>query len=127
MVLTTYNFSKDKNSTKIPDSGGTDHNISLKENCSVTNPIFILNYDSTPTFNYCHYIFGYYFVDDIIMQNRNIYEVHCSLDVLGTYRDDILASNQFVLRSASDYNQFLADSTALGPIFIVFVILITHI
>lgn len=109
MVLTTYNFSKDKNSTKIPDSGGTDHNISLKENCSVTNPIFILNYDSTPTFNYCHYIFGYYFVDDIIMQNRNIYEVHCSLDVLGTYRNDILGSNQFVLRSASDYNQFLAD------------------
>ena len=59
MVLTVYNFSKDKNSTKIPASGGTDHNISLKENCSVTNPIFILNYDSTPTFNYCRYIFGY--------------------------------------------------------------------
>lgn len=110
MVLTTFNFSKDKNSTKIPDSGGTDHNVTLKENCSVIKPIFILRYDGTPTFNYCHYIFGYYFVDDIVMQNKNIYEVHCSLDVLGTYRSDILGSTQFIKRSTSDYNANLYDA-----------------
>lgn len=111
MVLITWNFSKTKNSTKIPaNSEGTERNISLKEGCSIINPTFILNYDKTPTFTYCKYLFFYYFVEDITMRNKNIYEVRCSMDSLATYRNDILSSTQFVKRSTSDYNVNLYDS-----------------
>ncbi len=109
MVITTYNFSKDKKSTKIPTSGGTQHTVVLKENTSIDNPTFILTHDGVPTFDYCQWIFGFYFVEDIKLQSKDVYEVNCKLDVLATYRNDILNSNQFVLRSASDYNINLVD------------------
>ena len=109
MVIKTWSFAKDKKSTKIPITGGTEHNIVLKENTSVDNPTFILTHDGVPTFDYCQWIFAYYFVEDIKLQSKDVYEVNCKLDVLATYRNDILGSTQFVLRSASDYNINLVD------------------
>lgn len=110
MVINTWsNFSKDKNSTKQP-TNGTTYNMTLKEDTSLINPTFIFNYNGVPTFNYCQYNLIYYFVDDIIQRNKNIYEIKCSIDVLASYRADILASTQFVTRSASDYNSALYDN-----------------
>lgn len=113
MVITTYSFAKDKKSTKRPSSGGTNYNIVLKENTSVDNPTFILTHDGVPTFDYCHWIFGYYFVEDIKLQSKDVYEINCKLDVLATYRDDILNSTQFVLRSTSDYSLDIKDTEIL--------------
>ena len=109
MQIEIFNFSKDKKSTKVPDGSGTIHDIVLKDNTSVIEPTFILSMSVTPTFNYVRFLFSYYFVEDVTLQHKDIYEVKCRLDILGTYRNDILSSSQFVLRSASDYNIFLND------------------
>lgn len=109
MIIKTFTFPKDKKSTKIPTEGGVEYNIVLKENTNVDNPTFILTHNGVPTFDYCLWIFGYYFVEDIKLQSKDVYEVNCKLDVLATYRNDILNSNQFVLRSSSDYNTYLKD------------------
>lgn len=109
MVIKTFTFPKDKKSTKIPTEVGNEYNIVLKENTSIDNPTFILTHQGVPTFDYCQWIFGFYFVEDIKLQSKDVYEVNCKLDVLATYRNDILNSNQFVLRSSSDYNINLKD------------------
>lgn len=109
MQIETYDFAKDKKSTKIPTIEGIIYDVVLKENTSILNPIFQLKLDTTPVFNYLRYLFSFYFVEDIIHITNNIYEVHCSLDVLASYRNDILSSQQFVVRSASDYNIYLRD------------------
>lgn len=110
MVLKTWDFIKDRKSTKVPDTEGTEVNIKLKENTSITTPTFILSFDTTPVFTYCQYMFYYYFVEDITFLSNNQYEVHCNIDVLATYREDILSSTQYILRSASDYDVLLDDN-----------------
>lgn len=112
MLLRVWNnFYKDKKSTKQPSvEDSREVEITLKENTSVINPTFILRWNRTPEFNYCQWIVGYYYVEDVILRSKDIYEISCSMDILASYRGDILSSTQFVLRSASSYNLDLFDS-----------------
>lgn len=105
------NFKKDKKSTKTPvDSDAREVTITLKEDTSLMNPTFILRWDVTPEFNYCQYILSYYYVNDVVMRSKDVYEIQCTIDFLATYKADILASSQFVLRSATDFNINLYDN-----------------
>lgn len=88
-------FSKRKNSTKQP-SGGTQIDVRLKDKCSIEKPIFILNQGFTD-FTYVEALGHYYFVDDVVSVTNNICEVHCSQDVLATYKTAIGNTSAYVL------------------------------
>ena len=104
-------FHKDRKSTKQPNqTDAREVEITLKENTSVINPTFILRWDVTPEFNYCQWIAAYYYVEDVTIRSKDVYEISCSMDILASYRSDILSSTQFVLRSASQFNPDLFDS-----------------
>ena len=92
-------FSKRKNSTKQP-TGGTQIDVRLKDNCSIENPIFLL---STPGTDYTYVeAFGhYYFVSDIVNINAGMSEVHCTQDVLATYKTEVGNTTAFVLFDGS--------------------------
>lgn len=97
LTATFYNFSKRQNSTKVPTGiVGTSFNITLKQPTSLNSPVFLLNTD-TFTFNYCQFNGAYYFVTDTVSVRNDIWEVHCTKDVLATYRAQILASYAYVL------------------------------
>lgn len=98
MALTAdfYNFSKRQNSTKVPASAGTSFNITLKQPTSLNSPVFVLNNGSF-NYNYCSFNGAYYFVSDVVSLRNDIWEVHCTKDVLATYRTQILASTAYVL------------------------------
>lgn len=109
MQLILYsNFSKRKNSTKRP-SGGTEHTVRLKDGCSIENPVFLID-GIDLTVNYAKWNESYYFITDIILSNNNIYEIHCEMDVLATWKETIGASTQFVERSSSQYNVDIPDT-----------------
>lgn len=109
MQITLYSgFSKEVNSTKQP-TGGTAVSCTLKENTSIINPVFILNGANFST-NYVSWNGRYYFVDDIVSVRNGAVEVHCSVDVLATYKTEIGASSQYVTRSASRYNPSIIDN-----------------
>ena len=101
-------FQKMINSTKRPSSGRTI-SVRLKDNCSVLNPVFLLNSYSLGD-NYVRWGSRYYFIDDIVIVGNELAEYHCSTDVLATYKDSIGTSSQYVLRSASAYDGSIADS-----------------
>lgn len=107
-----YTFSKKKNSTKRP-SGGTTENCYLLDETSVTAPSIRLSYSGNPTsWNYAYiaYFHRYYFITDWV-SDHNQWIATMAVDVLASFAADILASSQYVLRSASERNSSIADSS----------------
>lgn len=109
MQITIYSgFSKEVNSTKQP-TGGTAVNCCLKENTSVIKPVFILNGANFST-NYVSWNGRFYWVDDIVSIRNGAVELHCSVDVLASYKSQIGASTQYVTRAASRYDPSIVDN-----------------
>lgn len=102
------NFSKKPNSTATPSGTGTQHSCVFKDDCSIVNPVFVLD-GIDLTVNYVQFNGRYYFVRDIVLQNKNIYELHCEIDVLATWKSAIGSSTQYVLRSADEYDGSIVD------------------
>lgn len=109
LILNLYSINKRSNSTKLPTGNGTVVEVNLKAPTSLIKPIFIID-GVNETYNYCKFEGRYYWIDDIIILSNDIMELHCSVDVLATYRSQILASTQYVLRSASNYDTNVVDS-----------------
>ena len=109
MQITLYtNFSKKRNSTKQPTGTGTQADVVFKDGCSIDNPVFLINGVALGV-NYLWFNGRYYFVDDIVLGNNNIYELHCSIDVLATWRSYIGSYNAFIERSDSSYDTKVND------------------
>lgn len=89
----------------------TSFDCVLKDATSIDRPTFLL---SAASFDYNAAQWGgrYYFVTDVISVRNNQWEVSCMLDVLATYKSEILASTQYVTYSASSpgNSQWLPDT-----------------
>lgn len=111
-----YKFSKDNRSTGIPASGGTTvSGIVFKENTSREAPVLKLSADSLNNdydYNYMSFLGNYYYINDIVMGNKDILELHCKKDPLATYRTQIHNSTQYVVRSThtADLNGYINDT-----------------
>ena len=103
-------FSKRKNSTKQPSGTYTQKDVKLKENTNINNPVFIMS-GFTPGINYIHVPLWnrYYFIDDVVLGIKGISELHCSCDIMASYKTDIGNLNTMVLRSASSSNGEVFD------------------
>ena len=108
MEVTVYrNFNKRKNSTKRP-AGGATRNVVLLDDVSLYTPIFESEYWDYQD-NYCFWAGRYYYVTDIITKRQNLFEVHCDIDPMATWKDDIMGTNAFVTFSTSDYDIGIPD------------------
>lgn len=111
-----YKFSKDNRSTAIPGSGGhTVSGIVFKENTSREAPVLKLSADSLNDdyeYNYMSFLGSWYYINDIVLGNRDILELHCKKDPLATYRTQIHNSTQYVVRSThtADLNGYINDT-----------------
>lgn len=102
-------FSKRRNSTKQPVSLSDQRTVRLKETTSVDHPTFILTGDQF-NYNYAQWGSRYYFIEDIRSVHNGLIEVDCVLDVLATYKAEILASTQYVAYSSVSGGAWLADT-----------------
>lgn len=108
MDVTAYTFfNKRKNSTKRP-SGGHKRNVVLLDDVSLYNPVFQSEYWDYND-NYCYWANRYYYVTDVVTLRQNLFEVHCEIDPLATWKDDIMATTAFVTFSTSDYDIGIPD------------------
>ena len=102
-------FSKRNNSTLQPSGAGTSYEVYLKDNTSILSPVFMIDgIDLSVT--YCRWNGRYYFVRDIVLSNNNIYQVVCELDALASRKSEIGASEQYILRAASEYDGTIVDA-----------------
>lgn len=108
MKLTAYRFfNKRKNSTKRP-TGGEERDVVLLDDVSLYSPVFECNYWDYND-NYAKWAGRYYYVVDVVCVRNNLFDVHCEIDPLATWKDDIMATNAFVLFSTSSYDIGIPD------------------
>ena len=84
----------------------------LKDECSVTSPSILIELDTYPDFNYVYLPFfnRYYFVDSIDVVRTNLWRINLLIDVLYTYKDEILNLEAYVDRNEYDFNWLLEDN-----------------
>lgn len=100
MTAKFYTFDKRRNSTKTPTVAGItpeDLSVVLKNPTSYKNPAMHVQRSGGFPFNYMDWSGWLYWIDDVVSVGNDRYEIHCSLDVLGTLRAFILNTNAFVL------------------------------
>ena len=85
----------------------------LKSDCSILYPVLILRDVNIGDCNYFQcFTLGnrYYYIDDIITREANILEIHGRVDVLMSFKTDILASTGIIERDETEYTKYLPDS-----------------
>lgn len=106
-TLNYYTFAKRKNSTKQPSGSSSYYDVQLKNETSLINPVFILNIGSRPTFNYCQFEGRYYFVDDVVSIRNDLWEIHCTVDALATWKSDIGSTVANILYATGGRNDII--------------------
>ena len=81
---------------------GTVSNVVLKDDTNLMSPTFILK-TSEKVYNsnyvYCSFTHRYYYINNIDALSGGRLAIHCSIDVLYTYKDEILNSSAWIERS----------------------------
>lgn len=101
----------DKNLTQV---GSTITSAVIKENISITDPVFLLTDFTSFNVATCNYVYisdlnRYYYITDIVILDQSLYEVHCHVDVLMSFKSGIRSNNAIVARQQSSYDLYLAD------------------
>lgn len=112
MEVRVYRFDKKTNSTKKPVAEGTSLDVTLKNGCDIYNPVLLINTTSNlfdNPYNYAKIYDRYYFIRDIKSIRQDLWELHLDVDVLATFKDDIL-SNTCLVEFDETVNTTIADS-----------------
>jgi hypothetical protein len=104
-----YKFSKRKNSTAVPVGSGLEVELTLKNGASILQPTFFLS-TNVSGYNYCNFNGRYYWINDITSVRNGLWEVQCRVDVLASWKSEILETSAFVSYSSNDNNQMVKDN-----------------
>lgn len=99
----------DKSITQI----GADITGTLREDCSVTDPVIKLENTVGSNITTCNYAyiseFGrYYYINNIVCTGK-LFELHMHVDVLMSYRGAIRTNSAVISRQEKNYNLYLQD------------------
>lgn len=113
ITITLYQFNKKANSTALPGAGVSSVDLSclVRSPSSVINPVIELQTNPL-AYNYAYIaaFSRYYFISDVVY-NEGLWIVSLTVDVLGSYKDEIGIQSMYVLRSASSFDGSIADTT----------------
>ena len=118
MNITLYKTKSANNviNKKLISEKNLGNNCIMADNTSVTSPTVIVggitSLDNISDFNYayipqCH---RYYYINDIIALSGGRVKLILSVDVLMTYKTDILSSTQLVTRQKNQGKMYLANA-----------------
>ena len=114
MTIQLYNTSSDQRCIHKTLSGvGSSITCKLKDECTVEEPSFKMAYNANYlTANYLKVTDWnrYYYITDRNIINGNEIIINCHMDVLMSFKNQILDSNIIAERSSSDINKFIADT-----------------
>lgn len=116
MEIVLYNNNSEKN--KLDKSLGKIiefNDAHLKENTTIRNPIFVIQKGDFVVRNNVNYLWcstfqRYYFVDEITFGVGGVLLLHCSCDVLMTFKDKIKELSCVFARQENLFNTYLNDS-----------------
>lgn len=87
-------------------------NITLYLDTNVATPVFkIKHFTNNANYMYVPDLHRYYYINNYTLSNQCVY-LHCAVDVLETYKTEILNSECLISRSENDYNDNIVDTLA---------------
>ena len=101
---------------KLTSEKNLGNNCIMADNTSVTNPTVIIggiaSLDTISDYNYAHIpqCHRYYYINDIIALSGGRIKLVLTVDVLMSYKTDILNSTQLVTRQKNKGKMYLADA-----------------
>lgn len=112
--VTLYIMEKRSNSTLRPEGYGKDYTCELNTPCDIMEPVFRFEANSREewlSYNYIECVeFGrYYWIDKWVWVN-GMWDAHCHIDALASWRNEIGNLEEYVLRSASTYDPSVVDT-----------------
>ena len=114
MTIKLYaNQSENNKVDKTIGQLGNDITGTLREDCSVINPVIKIEGLEADYLKHANYAyipdFGrYYYINNIVCTGH-LYELHMHVDVLMTYKAGIRACQAVVARQEKQYNLYLQD------------------
>lgn len=112
MNVSLMSFSKKKNSTATPSSGGSTKTGTLRTGCSVLNPIigFELSRTTFANWNYAYIsdFYRYYYIQDWKWEG-GLWWAYMEVDPMASFKAGIGASSCYVLRAASEGDEKIID------------------
>lgn len=99
MKITLYNTKSPYNCINKNLTNSTDFEVKLKDTTSISNPTILLNTSlDLSNYNYCFIpkFKRYYFLTDITIQRQNLFIINLDIDVLESYKNDILNSVAYI-------------------------------
>ena len=117
VTVKMISFTKRENSTKTPTTAqlnsGATFNCTMIDDTSIMNPTFKITHGGSSMigYNYCYVsqFNRYYFITEI-RTFQNFWYVSCSCDVLASYKTSVGSQSHYVLRSASEYDEYISDN-----------------
>lgn len=111
MTIKLYkNYSENNVLNKSITQVGSDITGTLREDCSVINPVIAIEGLSDLSVNYAYITeFGrYYYINNIVCKGK-LFELQMHVDVLKTYASGIRGNNAVIARQQNEYNLYLQD------------------
>lgn len=93
-------------------------NGSILPNSDISTPVIRIQHTEFPKCNYCkiNELQRFYFIENITALNNGVYELRLRVDVLQSFKNDILSSYAYISRNEYEYNDKLIDSEVLSNI-----------
>lgn len=111
MIVELYNTKDSNNVINKTKTDLTSYDIKFKDVADIQNPTIILR-SETPIKNNYAYIPDfdrYYFIDSISIQPNKIYHLNLTVDVLESFKDDILNSMGTIIRKENSNKYYDND------------------
>lgn len=91
-----YSIAKRDNSTLVPTNPIETAQCVLKDGASLLDPVLLLEHSGEPYFSHFAMLGRYYKVTDIRSVRQNLWELAGTVDVLASWKSNILATSAFV-------------------------------
>ena len=105
------NLSDNRNMTKSL-TGEKTYDCTIKRETGVVNPvIMITSTDDLRGYNYVYVpLYKRYYYASVTVGPNNVYTFNCNVDVLMSYKSQVLPKQAIIKRSASLYNLYMPDN-----------------
>ena len=92
-------------------------NIVFKQDFNLLNSVLVIKSPNLLNANYLYIpnLNRYYFINNQEIISKNVINVYIEVDVLESFKDDILNS-EALIKSSTDYNKYYDDGTYLNEI-----------
>lgn len=83
----------------------------LKDSCSIINPVIKIEAENLSNINYIFIpeFSRFYFVTDAVVLRENLWQLTCHVDVLESFKDEILSHNAIIARQENLWNLYQDD------------------